>query len=78
MAIKSLLQLRTTKALVFKDFCGLDGALDRMREQLQQLMEEEYHSDFASDLESLRGEVELIFHRKLEKETSEVYLDFDL
>ncbi|XAR64318.1 hypothetical protein NMG60_11024611 [Bertholletia excelsa] len=67
IAIKNLLQLRTADALVFKDFCGLDGALDRMRLQLQQLMTEENWRDYAMDLESLRGEVELIFQGKLEK-----------
>ncbi|XP_028098233.1 nucleotide exchange factor SIL1 isoform X2 [Camellia sinensis] len=69
VAIKNLLQLKTTEALVFKDFCGLDGALHRMRQQLQQLMAEEYLRDYALDVESLRREVELIFHGKLEKVT---------
>ncbi|KAK9276392.1 hypothetical protein L1049_005925 [Liquidambar formosana] len=64
-AIKNLLQLGTTEALVFKDFCGLDEVLERMRQQLQNLMVEEYQSDYAMDVESLRREVELIFHRKL-------------
>ncbi|THF99232.1 hypothetical protein TEA_013112 [Camellia sinensis var. sinensis] len=68
VAIKNLLQLKTTEALVFKDFCGLDGALHRMRQQLQQLMAEEYLRDYALDVESLRREVELIFHGKLEKD----------
>ncbi|XP_042495506.1 hsp70 nucleotide exchange factor FES1-like [Macadamia integrifolia] len=67
MAIKSLLQLRTTEALVLKDFCGLDGALERMREHFQQLLSEEYERDFVRDLESLHGEVKAIFHSKLEK-----------
>ncbi|KAJ4961185.1 hypothetical protein NE237_021095 [Protea cynaroides] len=67
MAIKSLLQLRTTEALVLKDFCGLDGVLERMREHFQQLTSEEYQKDFMRDLESLRGEVKAIFHSKLEK-----------
>ncbi|KAL7241383.1 hypothetical protein ACSBR2_006906 [Camellia fascicularis] len=69
VAIKNLLQLKTTEALVFKDFCGLDGALHRMRQQLQQLMADEYLRDYALDVESLRREVELIFHGKLEKVT---------
>ncbi|KAL6998842.1 hypothetical protein U1Q18_000010 [Sarracenia purpurea var. burkii] len=67
IAIKNLLQLRTTEAIVFKQFCGLDGALERMRQQLQQLMAEENWRDYAVDLESLRREVELIFLGKLEK-----------
>lgn len=67
IAIKNLLQLKTTEALVFKDFCGLDGALEKMRQRLQDLMVEEYHRDYAMDVESLRSEVQLIFSRKLEK-----------
>ncbi|XP_050373485.1 hsp70 nucleotide exchange factor FES1 [Argentina anserina] len=67
--IKNLLRLKTTKALVFKDFCGLDAALERMRLRLQNLLVEEYHRDYAMDVESLRSEVQLIFQRKLEKET---------
>uniref|UniRef100_A0A5B7BIV4 Putative hsp70 nucleotide exchange factor FES1 isoform X2 n=1 Tax=Davidia involucrata TaxID=16924 RepID=A0A5B7BIV4_DAVIN len=66
VAIKNLLLLRTTEALVFKDFCGLDVALERMR---QQLMVEEYRRDYAMDVESLRREVELIFRGKLDKVT---------
>ena len=67
IAVKNLLQLRTTEALVFKDYCDLDGALERMRKQLQQLMDEEYQRDYVMDLESLCREVELIFHKKLGK-----------
>ncbi|OVA03066.1 Nucleotide exchange factor Fes1 [Macleaya cordata] len=67
MAVKSLLKLKTTKALDFKDFCGLDGVMERTREQLQQLMGEEYQRDFARDMENLCREVELIFRRKLEE-----------
>jgi nucleotide exchange factor SIL1 len=69
VAIKNLLQLRTAKALVFKDECGLDGALERMKQQLKDLMQDEDQKDYASDLESLRLEVELIFHGKLAKAT---------
>lgn len=67
LAIRSLLQLASTEALVFKEFCGLDEALERMREQLEGLMEEEFQRDYARDMEILRREVESIFHRKLEK-----------
>lgn len=66
LAIRSLLQLASTEALVFKEFCGLDEALERMREQLEGLMEE-FQRDYARDMEILRREVESIFHRKLEK-----------
>ncbi|XP_059658377.1 uncharacterized protein LOC132304643 isoform X2 [Cornus florida] len=68
-AIKNLLRLRATDALVFKDFCGLDRALDRMRQQLQQLMVDEDQRDYVVDVESLRREVELIFHGKLDEVT---------
>lgn len=68
-AIKNLLHLRSTKALVLKDFCALDGALERMRKQLQQLMVDDDHREYAIDVESLRREVELIFLEKLNKVT---------
>ncbi|XP_062155292.1 hsp70 nucleotide exchange factor FES1 isoform X2 [Alnus glutinosa] len=67
VAIKNLLQLRMPEPLVFKDFCGLDGALERTRRQLQNLMADKYLKDYAMDVESLRSEVELIFHRKMGK-----------
>lgn len=70
VAIKNLLQLRTTEALVFKDFCGLDGALERMRHRLQTFMvDDEDQRDYVMDLESLCREVEIIFYRKLERVT---------
>jgi len=64
VAIKNLLQLRMPEPLVFKDFCGLDGALERTRRQLQ---------NYAMDVESLRSEVELIFHRKMGKVLTTTY-----
>ncbi|KAJ6307786.1 hypothetical protein OIU76_017556 [Salix suchowensis] len=67
VAIKNLLQLKTTEALVFKDFCNLDGSLESMRQQLLDLMAEEDRRDYAVDLETLRREVEQIFHEKLGK-----------
>ncbi|KAJ6943909.1 hypothetical protein NC652_009365 [Populus alba x Populus x berolinensis] len=67
VAIKNLLQLKTTGALIFKDFCDLNGSLVRMRQQLLDLMASEDHRDYAVDLENLRREVELIFHEKLGK-----------
>ncbi|XP_073264102.1 uncharacterized protein [Populus alba] len=67
VAIKNLLQLKTTEALIFKDFCDLNGSLVRMRQQLLDLMASEDHRDYAVDLENLRREVELIFHEKLGK-----------
>ncbi|XP_050275968.1 hsp70 nucleotide exchange factor FES1 [Quercus robur] len=65
VAIKNLLHLRMADPLVFKEFCGLDCALERMRQQLHNLMSDEVLRDYAMDMESLRGEVELIFRRKL-------------
>ncbi|KAK1571343.1 hypothetical protein Q3G72_015376 [Acer saccharum] len=65
VAIKNLLQLRTTEALVLRDFCGLDGALERLRHQLEGLIQEEDRKDYAMDVETIRREVELIFHSKL-------------
>ncbi|CDP19002.1 unnamed protein product [Coffea canephora] len=67
-AVKNLLQLRT-EALVFKEFCGLDAALEKMRQQLQQLVMEENYSEYAKDVETLRGEVERVFIGKLNKDT---------
>jgi len=69
IAIKNLLQLRTTEAQVLEHYCDLDGALEKMREQLQQLILEGNRRDYAMDVESLRREVELIYHGKLEKVT---------
>lgn len=67
-AVKNLLQLQT-EALVFKEFCGLDAALKKLKQQLQQLVMEENHSEYAEDVETLRGEVEQIFIGKLNKDT---------
>ncbi|CAO2838049.1 unnamed protein product [Amaranthus hypochondriacus] len=64
--IKILLQLRTTDASAFKESCALDNALEKMRMQLRQLMKEEDQREYALDVEILRREVELIFHKKLE------------
>ncbi|EHA8588202.1 hypothetical protein COCNU_scaffold004370G000010 [Cocos nucifera] len=69
MAIRSLLQLTSTKALDFKDFCSLDEVLERMREHLDKLMSQEEHTEYARDLESLRREVYIIFHQKVEQVT---------
>lgn len=72
-AVKILLQLRTIEASVFKDFCALDKVLERMRLQLEQLMEVEDQRDYAKDVEILRLEVELIYYKKLEKVRLLVY-----
>ena len=67
VAIKNLLQLRTTEGLIFKDICALDEALERMRLQLQQLMEDENQKEYAQDVEILRREVEMVFLKKLDR-----------
>ncbi|MQM02249.1 hypothetical protein Taro_035003 [Colocasia esculenta] len=66
LAIRSLLQLSSTEATVFKDFCSLDEALEKMREQLENLMTVDKEGELAGDLEGLRREVYTIFHKKLE------------
>ncbi|XP_058092753.1 hsp70 nucleotide exchange factor FES1-like [Magnolia sinica] len=69
MAIRNLLQLTSTKELVSNDLWGLDEAMVKMRERLEDLMEDEHRRDYARDVESLRKEVELIFHSRLDKVT---------
>lgn len=64
-AISTLLQLKTIEPLILRDFCGLEGALERMKLQLEESMADEDKRDYAEDVESLRGEVELIFRKKL-------------
>lgn len=64
-AIKTLLQLKSIEPSVLRDFCGLEGALERMKLQLEESMADENMRDYAADVESLRGEVELIFRGKL-------------
>ncbi|KAI3936337.1 hypothetical protein MKW92_022050 [Papaver armeniacum] len=70
MAVKSLIKLRTTKALDFKDFCALESVLERMREQLHQLSADELDGDLAIGMENLCKEVELLFRKKLEEAPS--------
>ncbi|KAG2329214.1 hypothetical protein Bca52824_000394 [Brassica carinata] len=64
-AINTLLQLKSIEPLILRDFCGLEGALERMKLQLKESMADEDKRDYAADVESLRGEVELIFRGKL-------------
>lgn len=64
-AISTLLQLKSIEPLVLRDFCGLEGALERMKLQLKESMADEDKRDYAADVESLRGEVELVFRKKL-------------
>lgn len=62
--------LRSTNALIFKDACKLDVAMEKMRQQLQKLILDETFKDYAIDMESLCTEVELIFLGKLDKVSS--------
>lgn len=66
-AIRSLLELDSREILVVLDgFCGLDKALERMREQLEGSAVPGEEGDFARDVKSLGGEIQTIFRRKLE------------
>ncbi|KAL1199821.1 hypothetical protein V5N11_013079 [Cardamine amara subsp. amara] len=64
-AIKTLLELKSVEPQILREFCGLEGALERMKLQLEESMVDEDKRDYAADVESLRGEVELIFRQKL-------------
>ncbi|CAD5325551.1 unnamed protein product [Arabidopsis thaliana] len=64
-AIQTLLQLKSIEPQVLKESCGLEEALERMKLQLEESMADEYKRDYAADVESIRGEVELIFRQKL-------------
>ncbi|KAL3835764.1 hypothetical protein ACJIZ3_010500 [Penstemon smallii] len=66
-AVKNLLMLRYSDALVFKEVCELDVMLSRMKQQLEQLIVYDKFKEYAMDVESLRREVELIFLGKLDK-----------
>ncbi|CAA6659713.1 unnamed protein product [Spirodela intermedia] len=70
MAVGSLLRLPYTEALVFKDPCWLDEALESMRERLTGLMASDEEREFAVDLEALRREVHAMFREKLEMVSS--------
>ncbi|CAL9207039.1 unnamed protein product, partial [Musa hybrid cultivar] len=67
LAVRSLLQLTSTDASDLRDFCSLDRILESMRKDLEKLMLEEDLRDFVNEIESLRREVAIIFHSKLEK-----------
>ncbi|CAE6075923.1 unnamed protein product [Arabidopsis arenosa] len=64
-AIQTLLQLKSIEPRILKEFCGLEEALERMKLQLEESMADEYKRDYAADVESIRGEVEVIFRQKL-------------
>ncbi|KAG7565345.1 Armadillo-type fold [Arabidopsis suecica] len=64
-AIQTLLQLKSIEPRILKEFCGLEEALERMKLQLEESMADDYKRDYAADVESIRGEVEVIFRQKL-------------
>ncbi|MCD9641537.1 hypothetical protein HAX54_027752 [Datura stramonium] len=68
-AIKNILLLKSTEVQLFKDFCKLKEALERTRQHLQQFMVDDDLREYATDVESLRKEVELTFLQKLDKVT---------
>eukprot|EP01018_Ginkgo_biloba_P017580 Gb_32042 [translate_table: standard] len=70
MAVRSLLQLNKENVLVFRDFCHLELALEKLRHQIEELMLDENQGDYARDMEALRQEVEAIFYRNMEARTS--------
>ncbi|KAM1379642.1 hypothetical protein ACFX2I_021492 [Malus domestica] len=70
--------VRTTEALVFKNFCGLDGVLERLSRRRQGLMVVEDHRDCAMDVQSIRNEVQQIFYRKLEEVATRLALGSNL
>ncbi|KAK8950915.1 hypothetical protein KSP39_PZI003928 [Platanthera zijinensis] len=65
LAVKSLLELPSTDAFDFRDFCGFEEVLERIKEQLEEKMKE--NGAYAEELESLRREIQTIFRRKLDE-----------
>lgn len=67
LAVKNLLMLKSTEFLVVDGFCGLNGALEKMRQQLQRFIQEESQREYAIDVEGLCKEVDSIYLEKLNK-----------
>lgn len=65
LAVKSLLELSSTDAYDFKDFCELEEVLERIKVQLEERMKA--NIAYAEELESLRREIKTIFRRKLDE-----------
>lgn len=74
MALRSLLHLASTEARELKEFCSLDQVLETIRVQLEALTLDEDLADFARDVETLRREVQSLFHQKLEQVPFLVYI----
>ncbi|KAI3747528.1 hypothetical protein L6452_09999 [Arctium lappa] len=60
LVVKKLLLLKSIEYLVVDGLCGLNGALERMKQELQQLIVEENHKEYAINVEGLYKEVNLI------------------
>ncbi|KAL7606223.1 hypothetical protein Lser_V15G14507 [Lactuca serriola] len=67
LAVKNLLMLKSTEFLVVDGFCGLHGALEKMRQQLQESILEGNQREYATDVEDLCKEVDFIYLEKLKK-----------
>ncbi|CAI9093327.1 OLC1v1028802C1 [Oldenlandia corymbosa var. corymbosa] len=65
-AVENLLRLQSG-ASIFKEFCELDAALDKMKEQLQRLAKDDQHGEHATDVEILRKQVQQIYADKINK-----------
>ncbi|GLJ46992.1 hypothetical protein SUGI_0991850 [Cryptomeria japonica] len=66
VALRSLIQLSDRTAQVLRDFCQLESALESLRVELGELMQEENLKEYASDVEAQRQEVGSIFQKKLQ------------
>ncbi|XP_071706395.1 hsp70 nucleotide exchange factor FES1 [Rutidosis leptorrhynchoides] len=67
LAVKNLLMLKSTEHLIVDGFCGLEGALVRMRKQLQPFILDEDVYEYATEVERLCKEVNSIYNEKLNK-----------
>lgn len=67
VAVKNLLLLTSTDAMILKDFCDLENKLAKLHQQLHQLITEDTPDGYASDIENLRRDVERVFQEKLQQ-----------
>lgn len=74
--MRSLIALDYTEAVMLKDVCNLDIALELTRERLEHYMALEDKKDFARDMEILLRDVDVIFRKKLELEKRRMKQDF--
>ncbi|RCV11196.1 hypothetical protein SETIT_2G167500v2 [Setaria italica] len=64
LAVRSLLQLTSADASDLQKFSGLDGTLDALRVQLDELTSQEERREYALEVEILRREVQIMFQQK--------------